>query len=253
MKQFLATRQGQAIVGAVALLVVIGVGGAMAMSGGGSPAADDVEVSTATATVTKTATPPPTPSPTPSPSPTPEPTPPPYNGAIARLYAPELGIDNYIETVHVINNEMQAPDDGVYAVGWYPEYSKPGFGTNSVFSAHETWNRSHGPFYSLHLAKAGDEITVIMDNGLQYHYEVLTAHRYDVDTIPMGEVIWPTTRPAGEEWLTLITCGGRIVYNDTGYGEYLDRDVVQAKLTGKTEPTASNATSATTPALASNR
>lgn len=166
---------------------------------------------------------------------------------------PRLGIDNYIEEVPVINNVMQAPVDGVYAIGWYPDYSKPGWGQNSVFSAHETWNRSQGPFYTLHLAVPGDEIIVTMDNGIQYHYEVMTNIRYEEASMPMGEIIWPSDRPEGEEWITLITCGGRIVYSDgSGYGEYLDRDVVQARRVDQNTTAAATET-ATSPAAASTR
>ena len=39
-----------------------------------------------------------------------------------------------------------------------------------------------------------------------------------------------TPRPEGEEWITLITCGGRFVATQpNGLGEYLDRDVVVAR------------------------
>jgi sortase (surface protein transpeptidase) len=125
---------------------------------------------------------------------------------------------------------MQAPSDGVCAIGWYYDYAKPGWGENAVFSAHETWNLNQGPFYALHLAVPGDLIIVTMDNGIQYHYEVMTNVRYDEYTIPMGEVVWPSRRPPGEEWITLITCGGRLVYSgNSRFGEYLDRDVVQAR------------------------
>ena len=47
-------------------------------------------------------------------------------------------------------------------------------------------------------------------------------------SIPMADILWPAER-GSEEWITLITCGGRIVYDATGYGEYLDRDVVVAR------------------------
>jgi sortase (surface protein transpeptidase) len=198
---------------------------------------------------TPSPTPIPTPSPSPTPSPTPEPTPTPYDGGIARLSLPRLGINHYIEPVPVINNEMQAPTDGVYAIGWYYDYSKPGWGENAVFSAHETWNRSQGPFYSLYLAVPGDQITVTMDNGIQYTYEVMTNIRYDLDNIPMGEVVWPSDRPEGEEWITLITCGGTIIYNSTGYGDYLQRDVVQARRIDNV--TAATTTSGTTRATTS--
>jgi sortase (surface protein transpeptidase) len=253
LKQLLATRQRQVIAGVVALLVIAGAGGgvfALASGGGSDDRVQNVEVSTPTPTPRPTSTP----TPPPTPSPTPEPTPPPYDGAIARLSMPRLGIDNYIEPVSVINNVMQAPSDGVYAIGWYPDYSKPGWGQNSVFSAHETWNHNQGPFYALHLAVPGDEIIVTMDNGIQYHYEVMTNIRYEEDTMPMGEVIWPSDRPEGEEWITLITCGGRIVYADnSGYGEYLDRDVVQARRTDQDATTAAASSSATPAAAASTR
>ncbi len=51
-----------------------------------------------------------------------------------------------------------------------------------------------------------------MGNGLPYTYEVMTNVRYDESTIPIEEVVWPSARPSGEEWITLITCGGRTVY-----------------------------------------
>lgn len=201
--------------------------------------------------VTPSPTPTRTPTPRPTPSPTPEPTPTPYDGSIARLSLPRLGIDHYIEPVAVINNQMQEPSDGVFAIGWYYDYPKPGWDGNAVFSAHETWNRSQGPFYSLYLAVPGDQIVITMDNGIQYTYEVMTNIRYDLDTIPMGEVVWPSAQPDDEQWITLITCGGTIVYDSTGYGEYLQRDVVQARRIDNA--TAATTTSGSTQAAASSR
>ncbi|MFN8584935.1 MAG: class F sortase [Dehalococcoidia bacterium] len=233
LPHLLATRRNQAIAAAVALIVLLASAGLVfAISSGGEsdPRVQNIATpaSTPTAAPTPNPTPPPTPSPTPEP--TPEPTPPPYDGAVARLSMPRLGINNYIEPIAVIGGQMQTPTDGVYAIGWYYDYPKPGWGANSVFSAHETWNLNHGPFYALHLAVPGDLIVVTMDNGIQYKYEVMTNVRYDDATIPMGEVIWPSARPRNEEWITLITCGGRIVYAPgSRFGEYLDRDVVQAR------------------------
>lgn len=250
-ENLLGTRQRQIIAAVVALVVALGgAGGAFALTNGGGD--DDPPAVVQEPTATRT--PSPTRTPTATASPTPVPTPPPYDGAVARLALPRLGIDGYIEEVPVVNNEMQVPIDGLSAIGWYYDYSKPGWGENAVFSAHETWNRSQGPFYSLYLATPGDEITVTMDNGIEYRYEVMTNNRYDLDNIPMGEVIWPTHRPEGEEWITLITCGGTIVYNDTGYGEYLQRDVVQARrIDDVTTSGAAATTTATPPASASTR
>lgn len=199
------------------------------------------------------ATPSPTPTETPSPTPTPEvtfatpanaaaagkayfPPPPPRDSApppngigIARVVAANLGLDHYVEVDHIINNEMESPRDGSYAIGFYSDYDRPGSGGNAIFSAHETWNHFQGPFYQLNQAKVGDEVAVVMADGKQFRYRVQSNTRYEVSTMPMAEILWPSKRPTGEEWLTLLTCGGRIVYDRSGFGEYLDRDVVVAK------------------------
>ena len=148
---------------------------------------------------------------------------------IARLSSPKLNIDSYIEVVGVANNEMQAPNDGVYATGWFPDYGLPGAGGNIVMTAHETWNHMQGPFYGMHKAVLGDEIEVKMADGKTILYKVISNKRYQVAGMPMGDIIWPKIRPQGEEWLTLLTCGGEIVYGANGYGEYLARDVVVAR------------------------
>ena len=100
---------------------------------------------------------------------------------------------------------------------------------NAVITAHETWNHMQGPFYGLHKAALADEIEVKMADGKSVLYKVISNKRYQVAGIPMGDIIWPSIRPRNEEWLTLITCGGRIVYGGNGFGEYLDRDVVVAR------------------------
>ena len=148
---------------------------------------------------------------------------------LARIVASKLGVNHYLEVVGIVNNEMQAPDDGTYAIGWYPDFGLPGNGGNAVITAHETWNHMQGPFYGIHNAVLGDEINVKMADGRTLVYKVISNRRYQVDGMPMGDIIWPSIRPRNEEWLTLITCGGRIVYGGNGFGEYLDRDVVVAR------------------------
>jgi hypothetical protein len=149
---------------------------------------------------------------------------------IAGLSAPALGLDHYVEILGVSNGTMDSPNEGSYAVGYYPDFSqRPGESGNAIFSAHETWNHLQGPFYGMHRAKAGDEIFVAMTDGRTLRYRVTSSTRFDVENIPMAEVVWPSKRAFGEQWLTLITCGGRIVYDSTGFGEYLDRDVVIAQ------------------------
>ena len=124
---------------------------------------------------------------------------------------------------------METPADGQYGVGWYSAYGLPGSGGNIVMSAHETWNHMQGPFYALHKAQLGDEINVKMADGKTLTYKVISNRRYPVANMPMSDIIWPGIRPKNEEWLTLFTCGGRIEYDSSGFGEYLDRDVVVAR------------------------
>ncbi len=166
----------------------------------------------------------------PFPAPPPRTSPTPSSGSsVARIVSADLGLDHYIEDVGIVDGAMDTPADASYAVGWYDVYDLPGVPGNAVFSAHETWNHWQGPFYSLYRAQAGDEIDLDMVSGDTYRYRVISTARYTVDTMPMLEVIWPSTRPAGAQWITLLTCGGRLVYDESGFGEYLDRDVVVAE------------------------
>ena len=83
-----------------------------------------------------------------------------------------------------------------------------------------------GPFADLAKIEPGDKIIVVMANGQEYTYEAVFKDRYDVNTIPMGDLIWNQARPAEEQWVTLITCGGAY---DPATREYLDRLIVRAK------------------------
>ena len=86
--------------------------------------------------------------------------------------------------------------------------------------------------------ESGDLVIVVMDDGREYVYEVFLQRRYGAGTIPMGDLINPDEaedaellRPEGEEWVTLITCGGDFIpTEEDGSGFYVHRDVVIAKL-----------------------
>ncbi|RLT27274.1 MAG: class F sortase [Chloroflexi bacterium] len=226
-------RIGALVFGAVLVVGVLGIGhlladAASAFERSHAEAATVVAKVTAAPTVVRTPRPIATTRAVVVATPTPAPLPPDY---VARISSPTLKLENYVTRLGVINNQMQSPDaDGVHAIGWYPEYATPGRGGNAVFSAHETWEFQHGPFYSMHLAKPGDELTIQMTSGATYRYVVTSNRRYPEATIPMGDIIWPGNEPPGEEWATFITCGGRFVRTESnGLGEYLDRDVVVAK------------------------
>jgi LPXTG-site transpeptidase (sortase) family protein len=180
--------------------------------GGDKPA-----VATTEPTVAATAT-------TPPPPPTATPTP--FAGPIGRLQMPSLKIDYPIEEIAVnAANEMETPKGENTHVGWYHIWDRPGWGGNSVFSAHVYYRNQGAPFKDLAKSKDGDEVVVVMENGDTYTYRVFSNKRYHRDTIPMGEIIWPQNRN-GKEWITLITCGGEL---DSSGQEYVSRDVIIAE------------------------
>ena len=159
------------------------------------------------------------------------PTPVPYDGNLIRLQIPRFKVDSMVESIGLKpNNELETPRDPL-KTGWYNIYDKPGFHGNSVFSAHvDYYPNIIGPFNKLAKLDKDDEIVVIMENGLAYRYKVIRKQRYDVKTMPMGDLIWPKEKPDGIEWITLITCGGEFVASRPGGpGEYLNRDVVVAE------------------------
>ncbi len=175
-----------------------------------------------------------TPSPRPTQVPTPTPTPMPFDGEVARMKIPSLGVDYPIEKLALkANNEMDTPHDTTGKIGWYYIYDKPGFHGNAFFSAHVNYNGKDGPFAKLAKSVVGDEIDVQMADGPAYTYKIIRKQRYDVATIDMGALLTPKEKPEGAEWITLMTCScdaGRVVYFPNSiYGKCLDRDVVVAQ------------------------
>lgn len=209
-----------------------------AACGGGSPkpAASSSPADTPTATVTATPTTPPTPTATPTP----------FNGKVVRFKYPRFGVDAPIEALSVnASNEMDTPHATNTDVGWYDSSikpggpflgTKPGWDGNAVFSAHIYYiNRAAcpnnpmacpGPFQKLAQASEGDDVSVVMEDGTEYHYKVISKARYPDTTIDMGKVINPPNRPEGTQWITMITCGGDF---DASGVDYQDRDVIVAE------------------------
>jgi hypothetical protein len=211
---------------------------------------------TPTATSTNTPTDTPEPTATPTETPTPQPatsgqgggggsssgsgggsgsvaTPTPSGPQVARMAIPRFSVDSAIEKIGLLpNNQLDTPHNP-HNTGWYPIYDWPNHGGNALFSAHvDYYPNIRGPFYDMDQMVAGDEVIVTLTDGTKLTYEVISNTRYHVDTIPMVEVIWPSNRPADEEWITLITCGGTFQsYSGSGGpGYYLHRDVVVARL-----------------------
>ena len=151
----------------------------------------------------------------------------PFAGKIARLKIPRFNVDAPIEELGInARGELDTPKKENVDVGWYTIYDRPGWIGNSVFSAHIYYHSIPAPFVNLAKLKAGDDVSVVMENGGEYHYKVLTTARYNRDAFDTAAITIPKERPEGKQWITLITCGGAL--DSTGQ-EYVDRDVVVAE------------------------
>lgn len=195
---------------------------------------------------------PPTATPVPA---TPTPVPPAANPpvasgpAVSRLSIASLGIDHPIEQLGTTDGgtRLDTPHNETGAIGWYqldylPQFAVPGAGGSAMFSAHINYNGADGPFANLANITAGTEIAVTMANGAVYRYQVFAIRGYVVNAnyitadrplINMDELVYTPGRPAGEEWITLMTCscdpGRVIVAPGSIYGDCVDRDVVVAR------------------------
>lgn len=205
---------------ALALAALVLVVGAACSGGDG----DEEPEATAT-TPAETATPNATATNTPRPTPTATPTP--FDGKVARLKIPRFGVDAPIEELALTgDNQMDTPKDENRAVGWYYIYDKPGWLGNAMFSAHVYYHSIPAPFVNLAKSVNGDQIMVVMEDGTEYTYEVISNERYHRDQMDMGRIISAPDKADYDEWITLITCGGEL--DSTGQ-EYISRDVVVAK------------------------
>ena len=199
-----------------ALVLAVGV----ACSGG-----DDNQPEPTATTVVDTPTPAATATNTPRPTPTATPTP--FDGKVARLKLPRFNIDAPIEELAINDrNELDTPKDENRSVGWYYIYDKPGWLGNAMFSAHVYYHSIPAPFVNLAKSANGDQVIVVMEDGTEYTYEVISNKRYHRDQMDMGAIISANEKADYDEWVTLITCGGEL--DSTGQ-EYVSRDVIVAK------------------------
>ncbi|MEP7215958.1 MAG: class F sortase [Anaerolineaceae bacterium] len=212
----------------------------IACSGGDDPkpASTAAVTEAASPTQTATATAPPTPTATPLP----------FNGGVSRFKYPKFGVDAPIDALATNDaGELDTPHSGREntAVAWYDQTlekdgyfigTKPGWGGNAVFSAHVYYISSAacpnnpracpGPFQKLAQAAEGDDLSVVMENGVEYKYKVISKTQYSRNNVPMGDIVGAKGKPDGKEWITMITCGGSL---DASGLEYVSRDVVVAE------------------------
>jgi len=137
------------------------------------------------------------------------------------LQIPAITVNTPLEQLGVASDgTLQTPTNPQEA-GWFTGSSLPGQPGPVVIAGHV--DSLHGPAIFAHLKKikAGDPITITLNDGRRVVYLATSVVDYAKAEFPSQSVYGP--RPDSE--LRLITCGGAFVK-----GQYVDNVVVFAKL-----------------------
>jgi LPXTG-site transpeptidase (sortase) family protein len=161
-------------------------------------------------------------------APPPAPTPERFLAPVIRIRIAAIEVDAEVEEKGIDADGVMESPDGPEVVALYPFTSKPGLGSNSVFSGHFDY-RGYGPavFHDLEKLQAGDVVEVMLEDGVTLLYAVSAIESYPVDDTPMDLVVADTST----EIVTLITCDGRFAS-----GAYTHRLVVRATQAGIVRP-----------------
>lgn len=138
-----------------------------------------------------------------------------------------LGIAAAVSPAGVTDDGQLEVPAAANAVVWYEAGSVPGAAGSAVLAGHVDHNGRRGVFFELGTLRRGDTITVELDDGEGYTFEVRHVERHAKRALPTDELFTRNGSPV----LTLITCGGRF---DRSTGHYADNVVVRAALVGDT-------------------
>ncbi len=141
---------------------------------------------------------------------------------------PDASVDADIEQQQIVDGKMLDPS-GPWVVSWYESTAPIGVVGNAVMSGHvDYWDVGAAVFADVAALKPGAQINVVGGDGTTYIYELEYIERIDLATLTperlnSPEMVGPTDYAA----LTLVTCGGEFNYEA---GEYLQRDIIRARL-----------------------
>lgn len=143
------------------------------------------------------------------------------------MIIPEANVDSEVEINHIVDGQMLNPT-GPWVVSWYE-----GTGLmhekrrNMLYSGHvDYWDVGPAIFWTLAGVPEGTEIQVLGDKGGEASYAIEYIERVTLAQMT-AEKMQEITAPTPYEALTIITCGGEFDYN---VGEYLQRDIIRARL-----------------------
>ena len=143
------------------------------------------------------------------------------------MIIPEANVDSEVEINHIVDGQMLNPT-GPWVVSWYE-----GTGLmhekrrNMLYSGHvDYWDVGPAIFWTLAGVPEGTEIQVLGDKGGQASYAIEYIERVTLAEMT-AEKMQEITAATPYEALTIITCGGEFDYN---VGQYLQRDIIRARL-----------------------
>ncbi len=142
---------------------------------------------------------------------------------LARVVIPAAKVDAPIVTKGVDSQSvMQAPDNATDVV-WYDFSSRPGGGSNAVFSGHVDYVKV-GPavFWNMRDLQPGDNVEIRYADGTSIAYAVSAVNTFDAATAPIDQIVGSTPNDV----LTFITCAG--TFNPVTH-QYDKRLVVRAR------------------------
>ena len=143
-----------------------------------------------------------------TPTATPVPTPPPSSAPVVRMIIEKIGLDGQVVTMGLDADHVPLVPDNPDDIVWYDFSTRPGWGSNAVFSGHVDWTLHGVPvtgvFYDLRKVEVGDIIKVRLEDGTEYQYKVFANVAVPYDDPEALKVMGATPT----EMITIITCGG---------------------------------------------
>jgi sortase family protein len=158
------------------------------------------------------------------PVPTPVPQAPIPTSLPVRLLLPSLGIHPPVEPLGLDRYGAMDTPNNIWDVGWYNAGPVPGAPGDAVFDGHAGYPGQPLIFGRLAKLQPGEPIVVVLADGSQQVFAVVSVASYPLGSMPSGMF-----EPYGPPRLTLITCDGQ--FNDTDK-TYANRLVVEASFSG---------------------
>ncbi len=135
-----------------------------------------------------------------------------------RLLIPRIGVDAAVQSVGIAKSGNMAVPSNYSDTGWYRYCPAPGFRGSAVLDGHvDNGFALPGVFKRLNELKAGDEIIVRAQNGVERRFAVTGVQTYHYRDVPVDLVF----NRADVARLNLVTCEGAWIAGEKTYDQRL--------------------------------